>query len=118
MKIRLIALGWPDHLREDEEEVLYRVVQEGITNANRHGHATEVIVTIGTEPGRVYLIITDNGAGCSEVKPGFGLRHMRERLELLHGRLRCWSDQGFTLEAVIPAGTEKGEAYDIDHDRG
>lgn len=118
MKIRLIALGWPDLLRKDEEEVLYRVVQEGITNANRHGHATEVIVTIGTEPGRVYLIITDNGAGCSEVKPGFGLRHMRERLELLHGRLRCWSDQGFTLEAVIPAGTEKGEAYDIDHDRG
>ena len=103
MKIKVVALGWPDNLREDEEEVIYRVVQEGITNANQHGHATEAIVTIGTEPGRYYIIIADNGIGCSEVDPGFGLRHMKERLGLLHGRLRYWSDNGFTLEATIPA---------------
>ncbi|MDD6135236.1 MAG: sensor histidine kinase [Selenomonadaceae bacterium] len=103
MKIKVVALGWPDNLREDEEEVIYRVVQEGITNANQHGHATEAIVTIGTEPGRNYIIIADNGIGCSEVDPGFGLRHMKERLGLLHGRLRYWSDNGFTLEATIPA---------------
>ncbi|SFT68519.1 Signal transduction histidine kinase [Selenomonas sp. GACV-9] len=109
MKIRVIALGWPDNLREDEEEVIYRVVQEGITNANQHGHATEATVTIGTEPGRNYIIIADNGQGCSDVEPGFGLRHMQERLDLLHGRLRYWSDNGFTLEATIPAGTRREE---------
>lgn len=109
MKIRVIALGWPDNLREDEEEVLYRVVQEGITNANQHGKATEATVTIGTEPGRNYIIIADNGHGCEDVEPGFGLRHMQERLDLLHGRLRYWSDNGFTLEATIPAGTRREE---------
>ncbi len=109
MKIRVIALGWPDNLREDEEEVIYRVVQEGITNANQHGHATEATVTIGTEPGRNYIIIADNGRGCDDVEPGFGLRHMQERLDLLHGRLRYWSDNGFTLEATIPAGTRREE---------
>ena len=107
MKIRIIALGWPDNLREDEEEVIYRVVQEGITNANRHGQATEATVTIGTEPGRSYIIIADNGTGCNAVEPGFGLRHMQERLNLLHGRLRYWSDKGFTLEATIPVGTRR-----------
>lgn len=107
MKIKVVALGWPDNLREDEEEVIYRVVQEGITNANQHGHATEAIVTIGTEPGRNYIIIADNGIGCREVEPGFGLRHMKERLGLLHGRLRYWSDNGFTLEATIPAGNKQ-----------
>lgn len=107
MKTRLIALGWPEHLREDEEEVIYRVIQEGVTNANQHGHATEAVITIGTEPGRIYIIIADNGRGCEAVEPGFGLRHMRERLELLHGRLRYWSERGFTLEAVIPHGQVK-----------
>ena len=77
---------------------------EGITNARRHGKATKVTVTCGLEPGRFYIIIADNGQGCAAPKQGFGLRHMEERLELLHGRLRYWSDKGFTLEATIPMG--------------
>jgi len=102
--IHLVERGWPDKLREDEEEVIYRIVQEGITNARRHGKATQVTVTCGLEPGRFYIIIADNGQGCAEIKQGFGLRHMEERLALLHGRLRYGSDNGFTLEAVIPMG--------------
>jgi len=61
-----------------------------------------VAVTIGTEPGRVYLVIADNGKGCPVVTPGFGLRHMEERIGLLNGRLRYWSDRGFTIEVTIP----------------
>ena len=104
VEIQLVELGWPEKMREDEEEVIYRIVQEGITNARRHGKATKVTVTCGLEPGRFYIIIADNGEGCAETKQGFGLRHMEERLELLHGRLRYWSDKGFTLEATIPMG--------------
>ena len=104
VEIQLVELGWPEKLREDEEEVIYRIVQEGITNARRHGKAAKVTVTCGLEPGRFYIIIADNGEGCAETKQGFGLRHMEERLELLHGRLRYWSDKGFTLEATIPMG--------------
>ena len=104
VEIHLVELGWPEKLREDEEEVIYRIVQEGITNARRHGKATKVTVTCGTEPGRFYLMIADNGKGCDKPQQGFGLRHMEERLELLHGRLRYWSDKGFTLEATIPMG--------------
>ena len=104
VEIHLVELGWPEKLREDEEEVIYRIVQEGITNARRHGKATKVTVTCGTEPGRFYIMIADNGKGCDNPKQGFGLRHMEERLELLHGRLRYWSDKGFTLEATIPMG--------------
>ena len=104
VEIQLVELGWPEKLREDEEEVIYRIVQEGITNARRHGKATKVTVTCGLEPGRFYIIIADNGEGCAETKQGFGLRHMEERLELLHGRLRYWSNKGFTLEATIPMG--------------
>lgn len=104
VEIHLVELGWPDKLREDEEEVIYRIVQEGITNARRHGKATKITVTCGMEPGKFYIIIADNGQGCAKPKQGFGLRHMEERLALLHGRMRYWSDKGFTLEAAIPMG--------------
>jgi len=107
MRVQLAVLGWPEHLRDDQEETIYRIVQEALTNANRHGQASQATVTIGTEPGRMFLIIADNGRGCEKAEPGFGLRHMRERLELLHGRLRCWSEGGFTLEAIIPLGEEQ-----------
>ncbi|MCR5758352.1 MAG: sensor histidine kinase [Selenomonas sp.] len=104
VSIQLVELGWPDKLRGDEEEVIYRIVQEGLTNARRHGKATKITVTCGLEPGRFYIMIADNGRGCAELQQGFGLRHMEERLDLLHGRLRYWSDKGFTLEATIPMG--------------
>lgn len=104
MEVRLNVLGWPENLRADEEEVLYRAVQEGVTNAKRHGRAKHVTVTLGKEPGRIYLLLADDGIGCGgqEVKVGFGLRHMQERVALLHGRVRWWSGKGFTLEVTIP----------------
>jgi len=114
--IHLVELGWPEKLREDEEEVIYRIVQEGITNARRHGKATKITITCGLEPGRFYIMIADDGQGCADLKPGFGLRHMEERLDLLHGRMRYWSDKGFTLEATIPMGKNiidtKGETVE------
>ena len=42
----------------------------------------------------------------AELEKGFGLRHMQERLALLHGKLRYWSDSGFTLEAILPENEE------------
>lgn len=84
--------------------MLYRVVQEGMTNARRHGHAKHLEITIGA----IYLLLADDGEGAdiAELEKGFGLRHMQERLALLHGKLRYWSDSGFTLEAILPENEE------------
>lgn len=117
MNIHFTVVGWPESLREDQEEVIYRVVQEGITNANRHGRAKNVNLTIGSSEGKLRIIIADDGTGCEDVKQGFGLRHMKERLELLHGSLHFWNDAGFIVEAEIPMNQE-GLHYDQDHDRG
>ena len=104
MEVKLEVEGWPEAMRQDVEEVIYRIVQEGLTNANRHGHATKAVVNFRLEEGRLKIRIVDNGQGCQETVPGFGLRHMRERLDLLHGSLACRSENGFILEAVIPVG--------------
>ena len=107
MDIHFTVVGWPESLREDQEEVIYRVVQEGITNANRHGRAKTVNLTIGCSEGKLRIIIADDGTGCENVKQGFGLRHMKERLELLHGSLNFWNDAGFIVEAEIPMNQEE-----------
>ncbi len=80
-------------LSPDEEDAVYRSVQEGITNAIRHGHATAVRVRIAAEERRLGITVTDNGCGCAKIEPGFGLRHMRERLRLLNGTLKVKSEK-------------------------
>ncbi|MFC7480972.1 ATP-binding protein [Luedemannella flava] len=68
---------------------LYRAAQEGLTNARRHGEATEVRVAARFADDAARLVVEDNGRGFPAGTPGggFGLRGMRERVELLGGSL-------------------------------
>jgi signal transduction histidine kinase len=90
-------------MRDDEEEVIYRIVQESVTNANQHGKATWVKINISRKNDELVIKISDNGKGCENIVPSFGLRHMKERVELLKGRVFYKSEGGFQIEAVIPA---------------
>ena len=74
-------------LDTDEEDALYRVVQEGLTNAVRHGKADRIEIRITRTGDVVTVSVRDNGTGCGKLEEGFGLRHMRERLEMLGGTL-------------------------------
>ena len=87
-------------LDSDEEDTLYRVVQEGMTNAVRHGKADRMEIRITRSGDMVTVSIRDNGTGCAKPVEGFGLRHMRERLEMLGGTL-----------AYGNLGREAGEGY-------
>lgn len=87
---------------EDEEDVIYRIVQESITNSIRHGHASKVTIDMKKEYSIVSITIHDNGRGSEEIKYGFGLTHMKERLDMLKGELNVYSDDGFTVVAKIP----------------
>ena len=95
---------------EDEENAIYRVVQEGITNAIRHGKASYIKILIRREEANIHLTIQDNGCGCEEIKPGFGTRHIAERSQLLKGTVRFDGKNGFLVDAMIPI--RWGETYD------
>lgn len=69
-----------------------------------------VRVRIAAEERRLGITVTDNGCGCAKIEPGFGLRHMRERLRLLNGTLKVKSEKGFELHAEIPL--RWGDVYD------
>lgn len=95
---------------EDEENTIYRVIQESITNALRHGKASKIWVTIRKENSALHLQIQDNGIGCTDMKKGFGTKHMQERIQMLHGTVSYKSENGFLVDAVIPI--RWGEEYD------
>ncbi len=90
------------HYNADEEEIIYRVVQESITNAIRHGKASKILIAISMEYNVMNIWVKDNGIGCEHIEKGFGLHHMEERLNMLHGNLNYYVDNGFVLEAGIP----------------
>jgi len=87
---------------EDEEDVIYRIIQESITNSIRHGKAKKVTIYMKKEYSIVSIIIHDDGCGSKDIKYGFGLTHMQERLDMLKGTLQVYSDEGFTVVAKIP----------------
>lgn len=92
----------PLKFHEDEEEVIYRVVQEATTNAIRHGQADEIGISISMEEQWLTVCIKDNGIGCAKVEEGFGLKHMQERINLLEGTLEYGGKDGFYIIARIP----------------
>ena len=88
-------------------ETLYRVVQEGLNNAVRHGRPTVVRVEIRIEGAdAVVATIADDGAHAGTPgAPGFGLVGMRERVARAQGRLtidRGGPGRGWTLTARLP----------------
>lgn len=86
----------------DEEDTIYRIVQEGITNAIRHGEAEEICITIARKDKQLNIVIKDNGKGCAEIKQGFGLRHIKERVRLLNGSVEYDGTNGFLINVNIP----------------
>lgn len=84
---------------------LYRVAQEGLTNARKHANASAVQVTLAYTPEQVTLTISDNGTGQrGEEVEGFGLLGLRERIALLGGLLEAGDcpEGGFQLRVEVP----------------
>jgi len=97
--------GATRHLPE-LETAIYRIVQEALTNASKHGHARRAVVEIHEEAAIVHLSVRDDGRGFDphNETDGFGLLGMRERVELLGGELLIdsASGRGTVLTARIP----------------
>lgn len=87
---------------DDEEDTIYRIIQEGITNAIRHGHASRIFINLKKVDIWLVIRIRDNGTGCKNIHKGFGLTHMNERVGMLHGTVTYSSNNGFQIVAKLP----------------
>jgi signal transduction histidine kinase len=86
---------------------LYRAAQEGLTNACRHARASRVDVKLNFQLNEVRLEVEDNGVGAAQIKEGFGLMGIRERVKLLGGGMEIDTGvgKGFRLMASVPVAS-------------
>jgi signal transduction histidine kinase len=89
------------------ETALYRIVQEALTNVIKHSRASRVSVLLRRKPDTVAAVIEDDGQGfdVDETRDGgLGLIGMRERIELIDGRLAVESSSsgGTSVVAEVP----------------
>lgn len=103
-------------LSPEKNIVLYRVIQEALTNAMRHAQAKVVHITLGkTAIEDVYFEIENDADPSLQVKKGFGLSQMEKRMEEIDGTISVQTLGGtFMIRGVIPQ--DEGGAYDVERD--
>lgn len=96
-----------DRHTSELETAIYRIIQESLTNASKHGEAKRATVTVEEDETMIRIIVQDDGGGFDTTakSSGFGLLGMHERAELLDGTLEIQSapGQGTTVKAAFPA---------------
>lgn len=104
VNVRFRIIGEEYMVSKQSKMTLYRSLQESLTNAVRHGHSTEIIVSLYFEPQQIRLDVQDNGCGVEEWKDGFGLTTMKERVGQLQGRSVVYSKkgEGTLISCVLP----------------
>ena len=124
--VEIEGIGTEERLPAEVELALFRIAQEGVSNARRHGAASHARVSLRVERGVAQLRVVDDGRGFL-CEPGIalpaggeGLPGMHERAELLGGTLRVESAPGagtrievtlpLPLSLHLPAGKTKGSA--------
>ncbi|NQX47184.1 ATP-binding protein [Paenibacillus tritici] len=110
--------GKEHRLSSAMEAAVYRLVQEALSNAAKHAYPSYVLVEITYQAQLIKIVVKDNGLGFNVKKiseqanrESFGLVGMRERVELLEGRMEIQSaeNQGTTIVIHIPTNVEKGK---------
>jgi PAS domain S-box-containing protein len=102
-----------EDVTEEQKIMLYRILQEALTNAAKHSHADAVLVNLKIAAGSIVLEVKDNGSGfdsqqvMSREDPlsGLGLKSMRERAEICRGAfsIETGAGRGTLLRIALPA---------------
>jgi signal transduction histidine kinase len=96
--------GTPVALPGGLQLAAYRIVQESLTNAQKHGHAAHVVILLAFAEDGFSLSIRNDGERPAILKMGFGLKSLQERAKEWKGEVHFRMDQktGFTVEVMFP----------------
>jgi signal transduction histidine kinase len=116
VKLNLKMYGSPMRLPSPVEMNLLRIGQEAVANAIKHGGSTEITVELAYAPGRVRLLVKDNGCGfVPSLSPGhFGLLDMRERAQSMAAQLGVDSQPGKGTKVLVEVSV--GETLQADEE--
>jgi len=102
--IELTVEGEPRPLAQSVDLSAYRIVQEALTNVVKHARAERVSIVLTRTPDGVLVVIEDDGRGfeTDEIRGGgLGLTGMRERVDLLEGKLEIESARGAGTTLIV-----------------
>jgi signal transduction histidine kinase len=87
---------------------LFRIAQEAVSNAIKHGKAQQIVISLNEARGRVILHVQDDGAGFPKKNPGtkgMGLRIMQSRAGMIGGTIAIEPNEkrGVSVICAVPA---------------
>ncbi|WP_319416630.1 sensor histidine kinase [Marispirochaeta aestuarii] len=102
--VEFTIIGQAVPLEDDEEQTVYRLVQESLTNSFKYSESKAIDVSLRYTANQLSVSIIDDGKGCAQVKKHFGLEHIEEQIALLGGKVRFETAEncGFKTFATIP----------------
>jgi signal transduction histidine kinase len=83
------------------DSAIYHILQEGMTNAIRHGNASKIRINLIYSKECIKFNIKDNGAGALVFVEGFGMKGIRERVDSFGGKVEFKSQEGFIIDGMI-----------------
>ena len=116
IEIALDFVSFPQGIDAGTEGILYRMLQESMTNSFRHGKATHIRMSFWLQGESLVVQIRDNGKKrpLNPVGEGIGLKGMRERISEAGGELTTeTAADGFTVLARIPLGAQDADSQEI-----
>ena len=87
---------------------IYHILQEGLTNAVRHGKADRILVELKYTNEYIKFYIKDNGQGAYAFIEGYGIKGIKERVSDYDGNVEFASQNGFIIDGIIKTGDLEG----------
>ncbi|WP_276483394.1 sensor histidine kinase [Paraflavitalea pollutisoli] len=107
VRIDFQSLGVERSLVQQTQVTIYRIVQELLTNAIKHAHATEILLQCSQHEGIFLITLEDNGRGfdarSAALSKGIGLMNVRSRVDYLQGKMEINSiiNEGTTINIEL-----------------
>ena len=101
----------------DAQTMIYRIIQETLTNIGKHAQANNVSIAIRNHNGGISFFVEDDGKGFNVIKTmmrnpsekGLGLATMDERARILGGSFNLWSQEGKGTRVSLSIPLKNGE---------
>jgi PAS domain S-box-containing protein len=116
LEIDFVHEDIPESIPPDTALCLFRIVQEGLRNVNRHSRASKVDLRLKGSADAILLTLSDNGIGFELshglASRGLGIRSMRERARMLEGTFAVLSRprQGTQITVTVPLNSTRAES--------
>lgn len=102
VKTRYDAENIECHFTPTHHAEVYLFIKEAVSNAMKHSGASQLTIELFAKNGNTYIDVRDNGKGLDNNTRGIGMESMQERMKVLGGEVKFWTNKGLCILASFP----------------